>query len=71
MTALTLQDEHVALEPLNLDHVEALERAAADGELWKLWFTSVPTPGGMRAYVETALAAQNEGNALPFAVRDK
>ncbi|HEY3520781.1 MAG TPA: GNAT family protein [Rhodanobacteraceae bacterium] len=71
MTPLTLQDEHVALEPLSLDHVDALERAAADGELWKLWFTSVPAPGGMRAYVETALAAQAGGNALPFAVRDK
>ena len=68
---LTLQDDHVALEPLGLGHVDALEHAAADGELWKLWFTSVPAPGGMRAYVEAALAAQNLGGALPFAVRDK
>jgi RimJ/RimL family protein N-acetyltransferase len=71
LTPLTLQDEHVALEPLSLDHVEALERAAADGELWKLWFTSVPAPGGTRAYVEAALEMQAQGNALPFAVRDQ
>jgi RimJ/RimL family protein N-acetyltransferase len=71
LAPLTLQDDHVALEPLGLDHVDALERAAADGELWKLWFTSVPAPGGMRAYVEAALAAHAGGNALPFAVRDK
>ncbi|MBS0431916.1 MAG: GNAT family N-acetyltransferase [Proteobacteria bacterium] len=66
-----LQDHHVALEPLGLDHVDALERAAADGELWKLWFTSVPAPGAMRAYVEAAIDARTQGNALPFAVRDK
>ncbi|SRR5579885_1060386 len=71
LTPLILQDEHVALEPLSLDHVETLERAAADGELWKLWFTSVPAPGRMRAYIEAALEMQAQGNALPFAVRDK
>ncbi len=71
MTPLILQDEYVALEPLSLDHAKALEHAAADGELWRLWFTSVPAPGGMRAYVEAALEMQAQGNALPFAVRDK
>jgi len=71
LSPITLQDEHVALEPLTLDHVPALERAAADGELWKLWFTSVPAPGGMRAYVQAALHAQAQGSALPFAVRDR
>ena len=71
LSPIVLQDGHVALEPLSLDHVEGLERAAADGELWKLWFTSVPVPGGMRAYVEAALAAQTRGDAVPFAVRDK
>ena len=40
-----LRDAHVALEPLSLDHAPALEAAAADGELWKLWFTSAPAPG--------------------------
>ena len=44
-----LRDAHVALEPLSLDHVPALEAAAADGELWKLWFTSVPAPGQVAA----------------------
>lgn len=68
---ITLKDEWVALEPLTLDHVAALELAAADGELWKLWFTSVPAPGGMRAYIEAALREQHEGHMLPFAVREK
>lgn len=68
---VVLQDEHVALEPLTLNHVADLERAAADGELWKLWFTKVPAPGEMRDYVEAALRGGGEGHMLPFAVRDK
>ena len=65
-----LHDAHVALEPLTLDHVPALEAAAADGELWKLWFTSAPAPGQTQAYVEKALAGERDGNMLPFVVRE-
>jgi N-acetyltransferase len=65
-----LQDEHVVLEPLCLDHVPALEAAAADGELWNLWFTSAPAPGQARDYVEKALQGQLDGLMLPFAVRE-
>lgn len=66
-----LHDEHVVLEPLGLDHVPALEAAAADGALWNLWFTSVPAPGHARSYVEKALQGQASGVMLPFAVREK
>ncbi|OOG43414.1 GNAT family protein [Rhodanobacter sp. C05] len=66
-----LQDEHVVLEPLSLDHVAALEAAAADGELWNLWFTSAPAPGQARAYVEKALQGQADGVMLPFVVRER
>ena len=65
-----LRDAHVALEPLSLDHAPALEAAAADGELWQLWYTSAPAPGQARAYVEKALAGQRDGAMLPFAVRE-
>jgi RimJ/RimL family protein N-acetyltransferase len=46
-----------------------LEAAAADGRLWELWFASVPTPGGMSAYVADALKGQQDGHMLPWAVR--
>lgn len=65
-----LHDEHVVLEPLSLEHVPALEAAAADGELWNLWFTSAPAPGQARGYVEKALQGQADGLMLPFAVRE-
>lgn len=74
MTALPttrLQDEYVALEPLCMDHVAALEAAAADGELWNLWFTSAPAPGEAPAYVEKALQGHADGLMLPFVVREK
>ena len=66
-----LLGEHVILEPLSLDHVPGLTLAASDGELWKLWFTQIPDADGMKAYVEYALACENQGEAVAFAVRDK
>ncbi|HEY8328089.1 MAG TPA: GNAT family N-acetyltransferase [Rhodanobacter sp.] len=67
---IRLQDDYVVLEPLRLDHVPALEAAAADGELWNLTVTSVPPPGQARGYVEKALHGQADGLMLPFAVRE-
>jgi len=67
---VTLAGRHVRLEPLTREHAPALEDAAADGELHRLWVTSVPAPGNALAYVETALAQQGQGRALPFVVRD-
>jgi RimJ/RimL family protein N-acetyltransferase len=64
---VTLTDGRIRLEPMSLDHVDALKAAAADGELWKLRVTSVPTPGDTRAYVERALAMKDR---LPFVVVD-
>ncbi|MEA3118344.1 MAG: N-acetyltransferase, partial [Paraburkholderia sp.] len=67
---ITLTGEHVVLEPLAREHEAALARAAADGELWNLWYTSVPEPGKTRAYIETALAMRENNGAMPFAVRE-
>ncbi len=71
LAPVTLRDSAVTLEPLSRDHVEGLQRAVADGELWRLWYTSAPRPEATAAYVETALAAQASGTALPFVVRDR
>jgi N-acetyltransferase len=68
---IVLRGQHVALEPLRQGHAEGLAAAAADGELWKLWYTSVPPPGAMEDYVASALAMQQAGVAQqPFVVRD-
>jgi N-acetyltransferase len=67
---IVLEGRGIRLEPLTEGHHDALEAAAADGKLWELWFTSVPEPGGMRAYVAAALKGQRDGHMLPWAVRD-
>ena len=64
---VTLTDGRIRLEPMSLDHVDALKAAAADGELWNLRVTSVPTPEDTRGYVERALAMKDR---LPFVVVD-
>jgi N-acetyltransferase len=67
---LRLEGHGVRLEPLTSDFHTDLANAAADGRLWELWFTSVPGPGEVEAYVAAALAGQQEGHMLPWAVRD-
>ena len=66
----TLEGGGVRLEPLADSHHEALAAAAADGRLSELWFTAVPAPDGVQAYVADALKGQREGHMLPWAVRD-
>jgi len=67
---VVLEGRGVRLEPLCLDHEAGLSAAVADGELWQLWFASVPRPDGMRAYIREALEGQSAGHMLPWAVRD-
>ena len=66
---VTLAGEVVTLEPLRREHASALATAAADGRLWELWYTSVPTREGMAADVDARLALQDAGTMLPFTVR--
>ena len=70
---MILEADGIALEPLARAHVPGLVRAAADGELWKLWFTSVPRPDeeSVERYVEEALAGLAAGHMLPWVVRDR
>jgi RimJ/RimL family protein N-acetyltransferase len=68
---VALEGHGIRLEPLSLEHHDDLVRASSDGRLWELWFTAVPEPGEMRAYIAAALAGQAAGHMLPWAVRDQ
>jgi N-acetyltransferase len=65
-----LEGRYATLEPLAREHEEGLRRAAADGELWRLWYTSVPAPDKTGAYIDAALRMRQDSGAMPFAVRD-
>ena len=70
LTPITLKGQYVSLVPLSRDHHDGLADAVRDGELWKLWYTSIPAPEGMKAEIERRLALQAEGRMLPFTVLD-
>ena len=68
---VTLSDSKVLLEPLSLEHADGMGAAVRDGELWKLWFTTIPSPEKVEEYIKTALDMRENSGAMPFIVRDK
>jgi N-acetyltransferase len=68
-SGICLEGAYVALEPLMHSHVDALQSAVRDGELWQLWYASVPSPDEMVRYVDTAIKATINGD-MAFAVRN-
>ena len=67
---VTLAGKHARLVPLEPSHAAALAEAVRDGELWRLWYTSIPSPEGMAAEIERRLGLQAKGTMLPFTVQD-
>ena len=70
LTPLVLRGTYAVLEPLAHQRHDELVEAVKDGELWKLWYTFVPSPGKMREDIDNRLALQEQGSMLPFAVID-
>jgi len=68
---ITLTGTHASIEPLAREHEEALARAVADGELWRLWYTTVPPPDKMSQYITIALDMRERLDAMPFVIREK
>lgn len=67
-TPITLSDTAVTLAPISQDHAADLIEAAADGALWKLWYTMIPTPDGVVAEIDRRLNLMEMGSMLPFAI---
>lgn len=68
---VTLKGSIVTLEPLSLEHLGGISEAVKDGELWKLWFTSVPSPETAEATIKAALELRENAGWMPFIVREK
>ena len=67
---VTLRGPHAALVPMLGAHLSGLVDAARDGELWKLWYTAIPSPEGMAAEIERRLGLLAKDSMLPFTVID-
>ena len=67
---VTLSGPHARLKPLSHDHLDGLTEAVKDGELWKLWYTSIPNPADMGKEIDRRLGLQAAGSMLPFTVFD-
>ena len=66
---ITLQGTHVRIEPLAPEHRADLDAVAADGGVHRLWYTSVPTPEAMGAWIAAALTLRESAGAMPFVIR--
>ena len=67
---VVLRGVHARLDPLSQKHRDGLAEAVQDGELWKLWYTSVPSADGMRKEIDRRLGLQAAGAMLPWTVFD-
>ncbi len=67
---VSLAGRHARLVPLAAEHGPALADAARDGELWRLWYTAIPSPEGMSAEIDRRLGLMAAGSMLPFTVLD-
>jgi RimJ/RimL family protein N-acetyltransferase len=69
---VTLEGYGVRLEPLEVAHAAALVAAAADGDVWKLWYVAVADlePGREGEYIEAAMEGLRNGSQLPWVVRE-
>ncbi|WVN42541.1 GNAT family protein [beta proteobacterium MWH-UniP1] len=66
--SITLQGKHASLVPLAMNHHDGLCEATRDGELWKHWYTSIPSPEGMAKEINRRLDLQRAGSMNPFCV---
>lgn len=64
-----LERDGIRLEPMTVDHHQAIATAAADGRLWELWYTTIPAPDQVAKYIDDALTGLAAGSRLPWVVR--
>lgn len=70
LKSLILEGKYVKLVPLALEHHDDLVESTKDGELWKLWYATVPSPENMLKEINHRLVEQQAGRMIPFAVID-
>jgi len=67
---IVLLGKHVTLEPMETRHIGGLQAATRDGQLWKLWYTAVPSPEQVETYVKAALLRRDQNGEMPFVIHE-
>lgn len=68
-TPVRLVGDIVNVEPLAHEHHDDLSEAVRDGEMWRLWYTRIPTPETMAGEIAARLAKQAAGQIAAFTLR--
>jgi N-acetyltransferase len=68
---IILEGRAVRLEPLSLQHLDALLEAGSDPEIWRHMPSDCSKREEMRSAIETALEWRRAGTAFPFATIDR
>lgn len=66
-----LENQFVRLEQLCQTHQDDLAAAVAAEELWRTWYTHIPSPEAMAGEIERRLALHAEGRMVPWAIIDQ
>lgn len=68
---ITLENEWVKLEPLTLNHLEALITVGLHADIWKFTLDKIENKGDLKKYLQTAIAEREAKQSYPFAIFDK
>jgi RimJ/RimL family protein N-acetyltransferase len=69
--SVVLEGDYVRLEPLSVDHLDALCRIGLDDDLWRWSPNPIRSREDLAAYVRAALAGRDRGDTFPFATIER
>ena len=70
-STVRLVGDYAALELLDQKHEQDLRESVEDGQLYQLWYTTVPDADGIQLEIDRRLALREVGSMLPFAVIER
>jgi RimJ/RimL family protein N-acetyltransferase len=67
---ITLESDHLKLEPLTANHIEDLVKLFEPG-IWQWYTHQIKDQGALRTFLNGILDEQNQHRTLAFAIREK
>lgn len=67
---IVLENQFVRLEPLCEAHHDDLVAAVEADDLWRTWYTHVPSPTAMAGEISRRIALHAEGRMVPWVIVD-